>query len=106
MHILVIEDVKKAEETDRLNEREEVKAMRMRADAFVALKRWQEALKDLNRGLAIAPLTRDLYAKRLKIYELTGNKTAAAKESALLVKLDGSLKSAPGVDEDRPVEAD
>lgn len=105
-HTLVIEDVKKAEETGRLNEREEVKAMRMRADAFVALKRWQEALKDLNRGLAIAPLTRDLYARRLKIYELTGNKTAAAKESALLVKLDGSLKSAPGVDEDRPVEAD
>lgn len=105
-HTLVIEDVKKAEETGRLNEREEVKAMRMRADAFVALKKWQEALKDLNRGLAIAPLTRDLYARRLKIYELTGNKTAAAKESALLVKLDGSLKSAPGVDEDRPVEAD
>lgn len=105
-HQLVIEDVKKAEATGRLKEREEVKSMRMRADAYTALKRWSEALKDLNRGLAIAPLSRDLYARRLRIYELMGNKTAAAKESALLARLDGSLKSAPGVDEERPGDED
>ncbi len=62
--------------------------LQMRAKAYVGMKRYSEAERDLNEALKLDPDELSLHKDRYLVYQLTGKKDLAEKEHKLIENLE------------------
>ena len=65
-----------------------IEAYRKRSENYFYLKRYNEALKDLNIAIELSPLSDDLFAKRVHIYSLLGLNQDALRDANRAIELN------------------
>ena len=65
--------------------------LQMRAKAYIGLKRYADAERDLDLLIKTAPYSREYHQDRLKLYKLEGKKDMVAKEEAAIKGLGDGI---------------